>query len=295
MRIDRLALALGIASGVLVVACRGPQVARVATLAFASPPSDSALEAMERETTLTFVGTLQQPGVTMPGLPAGPNRWVVRVDSALRTPETVGDFRGMSITVQVHDTMSAQTGSVAVFLAHGLIAGSSLLVREIGRFPVASIGDTATIRSVHDRFLGAASANRDTQLRPVLDSAVAVVAGRVIQIDSATAADSAAWRAGDDAEPRWMRATVQTSGYFRGDSAATWPQLRVRYPGATHTSMRAAAPLAHGDRRIFALRRTASLVSASSSAAGNPPPFTVIFELDVLPMSDSARVFRLTR
>ena len=295
-----LTLAMGCARApappVTTTVAAAPPVVPVSALSVVVAAPDSVMLRIAKTTTLAFVGTLRaRDSVTMPIIPAAPNIWVVHVDTVLLSPESVGRFRGTDVTVQTHDSTSLAVGGTAVYFTHGLIAGTSLYVEEVGRFPLTSPGDSAGIGKVYSRFFVADSANTDDKLRPYLVNAAAVVIGTVVQIDSATSADSAAWLTADEGEPHWRRATVQTSGYFRGDSATTSPVLRVLFPGTAPAALRAVPPLRGGDRRVFAVRPAASVVNATFRATSSSYPYAVLYAFDVLPAADSVRVFRLTR
>jgi hypothetical protein len=256
---------------------------------------DTTMLRVASQTALVFTGTIRQrDSVTMPIVPRGPNTWVVRADSVLRTTRDLGDFRGMEITVRVQDTISAAVGTSALFFVDGLMVGRSLYVKEVGRFPLLAGSDTGAIRAIHSRFLAADSVNVDNRMRARLASSASVIIGTVVQIVPATAADSAAWREAAD-QPQWKRARVQTTGFFRGDSSYSFADVGVLFPGRTHVALRATRPLAVGDRRIFALRRATSLVRSPFPVDSSAYPFAVLFAVDVLPASDSARVFRVTR
>src|SRR5438045_2018768 len=103
--------------------------------------SDEAISVLLRQTSFSFVGTIEHLGAaTMTNIPINERTAVVRVDYVLHAPPAFAGLQGQRITLQLAaDKDPPAVGEAAAFFADGLAFGESIAVTEVGRLPVEAV------------------------------------------------------------------------------------------------------------------------------------------------------------
>jgi hypothetical protein len=124
-----------------------------------------------------FAGSVQKTNASnVKMLPASPRTVVVKVDRVIKAPDTMDNFTGREVTVELLRDNSVKAGQQAIFLTNPSLFGENLAVREVSHQAVnneSKLKESLTAASV----LAADSALTDRLRRAVL-----VVTGRVLDV-----------------------------------------------------------------------------------------------------------------
>ena len=71
----------------------------------------------------------------VPDVSAGDRTVIVRVDETIESPETLADFNGREVTVELGGRKKVKEGDSAIFYTNGWIFGEGLAVRSIDHRP----------------------------------------------------------------------------------------------------------------------------------------------------------------
>ena len=80
-----------------------------------------------------FQGTVKKvKATTLKSMAASDRTIVVRVDRVIRSPETLSDYAGHEVTVQLGSGERVRPGQTLIFYTNGWVFGDSLAVQSIG-------------------------------------------------------------------------------------------------------------------------------------------------------------------
>lgn len=180
--------------------------------------SDEAISVLLRQTSFSFVGTIEHLGAaTMTNIPINERTAVVRVDYVLHAPPAFAGLQGQRITLQLSaDKDPPAVGEAAAFFADGLAFGESIAVTEVGRLPVEAVEPhvSAAMAAGQPGAFAALQSQVETQrLREHADSADAVVVGRVTKLEKVLGP------AVSEHDPDWWRATLDVYHVEKGQVA----------------------------------------------------------------------------
>lgn len=177
--------------------------------------SDADISNLLRQTSLSFVGTIEHLGAaTMNDVPINDRTAVVRVEYVLHAPPSLAGLEGRRITLQLSaDREPLAVGDAAAFFVEGLAFGESIAVAEVGRLPVEAVEPHATAAVTAGQTDAFASLQRQVEaqhLRDHADNADAVVVGRVTRLERAFGP------APSEHDPDWWKATLDVFHVEKG-------------------------------------------------------------------------------
>lgn len=176
-----------------------------------------------------FVGKIEQLGATtMSDVPVDDHTAVVTIEWVLHSPAAFAGWAGTRVTLQLasEDDLPS-VGERAAFFANGLAFGESALLEEVGRCSIeelrphidaaAEAGDARPLDALRREL-------EDSGLREHAAGADAVVAGRVLKLESALTPGPS------EHDPDWWRATIDVHHVEAGDLEPG--ELVVAYPNS---------------------------------------------------------------
>jgi len=244
----------------------------IAGFAFSQPAPDKVLIGQAR---FIFIGTVQKTAASnLKLLPASEQTAIVRVDRVLRAPQTMDNFQGKPITVQLRTAGSVKVAAKEVYFTNPWLFGEHLAVREVARRPV-SIESTLPqqIRDVERE-------QADTALLNRLRQAVLVVTGTV----TATKPIERPREPVSEHNPLWWAAEVKVQSVEKGQSPGD--VLTVFFPSSTDEAWYNSPKFKPGDTGIFLLQ---SRLLETYRLKG----FSAVHPLDFQPVSARDQIRRL--
>ena len=207
-------------------------------------------------------------------VPASARTAVVHVEEILSGSETVGDFAGQDITVELLRPESVKVGQEAVFFSNLLAYGKTVAVREVGH--VDSKEFTAQSRGELKQAL---QSQPDRELQKRIAEAEVVVVGKVVSYKPAAGQEERP--PVSEHAPEWWQAEVHVEAIEKGKPGAE--ALVVYVPHSDDIRWYGAPKIVVGQEGIFLLRRV-------SIAELKIEGFSVTSSLDVQPMERRERI-----
>ena len=257
----------------------GMQIALFA-LASAIPAAaqTATTEALTRESTLIFAGTVEKVGAsTMPAVKATETTAIVRVDQVIASPGAPPGLAGKAITVRLLNLASIKPEARAVFFTKGWLLGKSMAVVEVGRLP----GNT-DVKELSAQISQARQKVADEDLQAELATTEAVVVGRVTSVYAAKIP-----RLLSEHDPDWYVAIVQVESVMKGQLAGR--EVSVLFPHSDDVQWKKSPKFKEGQRGVWLLHRNqARLVGAENQ-------LTALRALDFRPREEVTRMERLVK
>jgi len=227
------------------------------------------------KSSFAFKGTVKKLRASaLPIFPATDNTAVVTVDEVLRGANSVGNFAGQDITVQMLN-VATKKGDQIVFFCNVAAYGESIAVVEVGR-----INAPRRLETTREQITQAEAVQADRQLTARLAQAELVLQGQVTQVGQLRERPTAT----SEHDPEWQRAVVTVDTVFKGQP----PQgsVAVLYPGSMDIRWFRSPKLKSGQRGIFILHL------AKNEELG-VEGYTMIDPLDFQPPDQADRIKRL--
>lgn len=244
-------------------------------------------QAALQQSSIVFEGTVRQMGATsFAEVPKSEKTIVVRVDSVLKKPAAVSLKPDDNVTVEVKVPSDFHEGTRATFYTDGWILGSGLAVKELGH-EIAPPGGAGARGQAIALVQGQLS---NQQLRDQLNSADAVVVGRVTEIHPWTASTLAATpRHISEHDPDWQEAVVQVQSAIMGAEAGQ--KIVVRFPGSMDVAWFNAHKFKKGEQGTFLLKKDQVTGTPKALMGGSEvDAYTALRQGDVLSTAEAARV-----
>jgi hypothetical protein len=235
-------------------------------------PKDSRHEELAQQARFVFKGTVQKlKAATMRDVKVDARTATVRVDEIIHAPESLSNFAGKNITVQLGGRKKVSKGKQAVFYTNPWLFGESVAVESIDQEEVLKVpAALATVAVDPVKSL----AQRDTKTQ--FDSADAIVSGRVTNVRvpsdvvaarSLAAAEPAISVQVSEHDPDWRIAEVQVDAVHKGSHSGT---AQIRFPASTDVMWHYAPKFHAGQEGFFMLHKAAKKDVAAAAALSAP-------------------------
>ncbi len=246
----------------------------VATL----PPED-----LIRQAKFIFRGTVQRlNAATMTAVPITDETTVIKVDEVLQAPETLGDYTGKDITVQLTDVRDIREGQQAVFFTNGWLYGESLAVLEVGHRSLEQ--EAAMISTLSGQIANINQRQADEALQKRIESSEVVVTGRVSDIRPVAVPTQR--RPISEHDPEWTEALINIEVTEKGQPSQQ--TLTILFPASTDVMWYKAPKFQTGQEGLWILERR-------QIRELNREAFTAIDPLDFQPLEQRENLRRLIR
>jgi hypothetical protein len=247
-----------------------------------------------RQADVIFVGTVSMMGKTsFSAVPASQRTLVARVDAVLEKSAVVPLSPGDRVTIEVRDPARFHEGMQATFYTRGWIIGEGIAVREVGHEPMAQAMSATGASEIKREVDQTRSQVNDAQLAARMQAADAVVAGRVVGIQTVTLQPQGARPARvTEHDPEWREAVIQVDSAIKG--AQPNERLVVRFPASRDVQWVAAPKFALGQEGTFILKRDEVSGAPKAQLAGaEVQAYTALTSQDVMPRAEAQRALRL--
>lgn len=227
-------------------------------------------------------GSVESVGsTTMPIDPTVPNVGVFKVDEILRGPQALMGFAGREITVAFQESRGVRAGERLVLFTTSWLYGQSLAVLETGR--MEDRDRTAMRKEIEE----AQESLEDEKLRERINRAQLVVAG---EVEKTAPLEKSGHRFPiTEHDPVWWTAVIEVETFLksRGERRVT-----ILFPASLDIAWSQSPKCERGQKGIWILQRDQQ---ERGWPAMRVPGLTALDPLDFQPMSEMARVRRLTR
>ena len=231
-------------------------------------PNKEDKASLRQQASFVFKGTvLKLRATATAGIPRSDRTVVVRVDEIIRAPETLAQYNGQEITVQLAGRKKVTKGQQLVFYTNGLLYGESLAVTSIDfGAPEPLHAALATV---------AADPVRNMVERDVMNRAAtadAVISGRVTSVrlpadvvaaHSAVVGELPAQRISEH-DPDWRIAEVQVDQVHKGTHDAKTAE--IRFPSSDDVMWHYAPKFHAGNEGLFVLHKAERERAAARAA-----------------------------
>jgi hypothetical protein len=178
---------------------------------------------------------------------------IVAIDKVVRAPQSLADFAGHDVTVQLAQGEQVRTGQRLLFHTTPSVFGENLAVQSLGHDPLSAVAAkepvadpvrAATHQTIEDRSATAA----------------AVITGKVVAVglpgSPATAAPQA--RGGrpqriSEHDPLWREAVVEVNDVHKG-AVGKGHKVLVRFPSSSDVRWHRAPKFQVGQQGVFLLQ-----------------------------------------
>lgn len=238
-------------------------------------PETFSEEELMRQANFVFKGTAQKlNAANVREVEATERTVVVRVDEIIQAPDSLADYTGQEITVELGGRKRMKQGEQAVFYTNGWIFGEGLAVRSLLQRP-ATRGIAA---------LGASPGNpvenlANKQSRVRFEMADVVISGRVTGIRlppdevaaftrglmEAGAAQPAPVKRISEHDPLIQEAVVEIDEVHKGAHAAR--ETAIRFPSSTDVKWYKAPKFRPGQQGFFMLHKSEARASGRTRGA----------------------------
>jgi hypothetical protein len=262
-----------------------------ALLLVAAPLRAAVSPDVLKQSEIVFAGTIvSADAAAQADVPQGTLLVAARVDQVLEKPPSVVLRKGDRVDIAVSDPSAYASGSRHTFYTAGWIYGERLTVRELAHEPAPLANALAA--SVP----GMQQSVRDAKLKDAIDTADAVVTGRVVSVSTPkklTAAAASEEERITEHDPEWHDAVVAVSEWMKG---GTSKRVVVRFPASYDVMWYRVPKLKVGMTRTLLLHAdTTPGPKAVMAGAPQAPRFMLLSPDDAQPAADAPRARRLSR
>jgi hypothetical protein len=192
-----------------------------------------------------FTGKVERQGSSLSLLPSASTTAVVRVERIHHAPAGLRDQTGQPVTVVfVGDAPMAGDDRRRIFFTNPIFYGETVGVKEIGH--IDAPGD---LDELHELVVRVTEEARVEELRRHLESAEAVVHGKVVSVRRASEASVVPL---SEHDPIWWLATIRVTRSLKGDLRR---EVAVRYPKSRDVRWYGVPKPTEGQEAIFILHR----------------------------------------
>jgi hypothetical protein len=225
-------------------------------------PTTASAEDLTQQARFVFVASVVRlQAATMAQVPVTDRTAIVRVDKVLLAPETLGDWTGKEITVQLSGRSRIQEGQQYVFYTNGWLFGESIAVQAVDQRPVTAELTAQGGEPAH------ALAERDLQAHSA--GADLIVTGKVLSVRLPTAGVAVAGGPAPhklikEHDPEWREAVIEIESVVKGSHPEQ--QLVVQYPASTDIAWYKAPKLQPGDEGVLLLHKAEGPMRETAAA-----------------------------
>ncbi len=239
--------------------------------------------AMAPDAAFVFVGrVVKSKAATMEELVAE-NTAIVAVERVVSAPEMFRALGGHQITARFKKAGDIQRGRSLTFFANGWVFGASVAVDVIATSAVSDERAAASMVRSADTAAG------ETVLRERIDSAEAVVAGRVTTVAKSDTGPTHF----SEHDPDWHEATIDVDEVLKGRKGTR--QVTVLFPRSDDIRWHKVAKYGTGQQGVWLLQpgqkqQTRGIPPKQMAAVPAGDVLTTLHPCDFLPLHELARV-----
>jgi hypothetical protein len=228
-----------------------------------------------------FKGTLQKASaVTMVAVPVTDKTVVVKVDEILQGPESLRDFTGKEVTVQLIKPTEMKVGDQAIFFTNGWLYGEGLAVVEVGRPANAERATGQALTAQNEEVTKAIGKLGDRDLRKRVASSNLIVVGKVVSVKPSEVMAAATQATGlSEHDPQFLEASIQVEKTEKGTVSGN--TVKVVFPSSMDVMWHKAPKLKLGQEGAFILHTGEA--QKVSGVAGLPEVYSMLEPTDFQP------------
>lgn len=244
-----------------------------------------------------FQGTVKNlKATTLKSVAASDRTIVVRVDRVIQSPETLSDYAGHDVTVQLGPGERVRPGTTLIFYTNGWVFGDSLAVQSIGheeattpKVAAMSPHPDDPVRNLRSSEAMAQASQADLIVTGRVTS-VRVPAGEAQARAKAIAGGGTTERISEHA-PVWQEAVIDVDEIHKG--RGRHKQVVVRFPASTDVRWYHAPKFQTGQEGVFLLHKQ-QVPAAAAKAAGlvalKAPEYTALHPGDFQPLEQLSQI-----
>jgi hypothetical protein len=233
---------------------------------------------------------------TLKSMAATDRTIVVRVDRVIQSPETLSDYAGHEVTVQLGPGERVRPGQTLIFYTNGWVFGDSLAVQSIGHEEATTPKVAAMspfpedpVRNLHSSEAMAQASQADLIVTGRVTS-VRVPAGEARARAKAMAGGGTTERISEHA-PVWQEAVIDVDETHKGPGRHK--QVVVRFPSSTDVRWYHAPKFQTGQEGVFLLHKQqvpAAAAKAANLVALKAPEYTALHPGDFQPLEQLPQI-----
>jgi hypothetical protein len=261
----------------------------------------SRSEELAEKAKFVFQGTVQKlKATTSAEVPSSDRTVVVRVDRVVHAPDSLADYAGQEITVQLAPGEKVKAGQTFVFYTNGWVFGDSIAVQSVGHeeakptmMAALSSHPNDPVRSLETREAITQASNADLIVTGRV-AAVRLPGQEALARATAMASGRTSERISEHA-PLWQEALIDVDEVHKGSHRRK--QVVVRFPSSTDVRWYKAPKFQPGQEGVFMLHKE-QLPGGRAMAAAigvGPEEYTALDPADVQPLDELPRIRSATR
>jgi hypothetical protein len=179
-----------------------------------------------------FKGTIQKVNaVTIEAVPVNDKTVVVKVDEILQAPESLRDFAGKEVTVQLIKPTQMKVGEQAIFYTKSWLYGLSIAVVEVGAPENVKSATPQSLIAQKEEVTKALGTLGDKDLRKRVASSDLIVVGKVVSVKPSEVMAAAVQTARlTEHDPQFLEATIEVQRAEKG--TAPGKTVEVVFPSS---------------------------------------------------------------
>lgn len=231
-------------------------------------PKKANTASLRQDASFVFKGTvLKLKATATTEIPKSDRTIVVRVDEIVRAPESLAQYNGQEITVQLAGRKKVAKGQQLVFYTNGLLYGESLAVESVDHAVPETVHAAAAtvvpdpVRNMVERDVRSRAATADAVISGRVTSVR--VPSDVVAAHSAVAGEAPKQRISEH-DPDWRIAEVQVDQVHKGSHTAKTAE--IRFPSSDDVMWHYAPKLRSGYEGLFILHKAEREKAAARAA-----------------------------
>jgi hypothetical protein len=186
--------------------------------------SSANIEDLVRQSRYIINGTVQKlNAATMSAVTVTPNTAIVKVNEVLQAPQTLHDYTGKDITIQLSDPKGVKEGQQAIFFTNSWLYGESIAVMEVGRMAAGQ-----NLTDLRGQITEIDQSVADQALQSRIERADLVVVGKVVETRQVEGERQN--RPMTEHDPDWWQAVIEVEAVEKGQVPGK--QIVVLFPNS---------------------------------------------------------------
>jgi hypothetical protein len=255
----------------------------------------SRARALTSQARFVFQGTVKNVrATTLKSVPATARTIVTRVDRVIQSPETLSDYAGHDVTVQLAPGERVRPGQRLIFHTAGWIFGDSLAVQSLGheeattpRVAAAAAHPEDPVRSLQAREAMTQASRADL----IVTGRVSSVRVPAAEVQARAMATGGTTERISEHAPIWHEAVVNVDEIHKGRERRK--QVVVRFPSSTDVRWYHAPKFQAGQEGVFLLHKQqipATRARAASLTALKAEEYTALNPGDFQPLEQLPQI-----